>query len=567
MAKRCLWPALVFASSCLAAGCGPAPKTVDGGSESGVVCSREPGLRDCGVSYQAGQRIDLLFVVDDGPGSGATQAKLARGIGAMVERLDQLGSRGDYRIAVTSSSQLNPACPGALANGGELEFESCLDRAEDFADEDFATACQSVCSATSEELGVGPQPWVERDKGVWNIAGEHSAADVLACWLPRGTRGCEFAASFESLARAAVDGGLFDLWGHPVIIVVDDGFDCSAAMGAEDIFDPEGARVFWPDPDAEIPTQALCWTAGVACEEIDGVTVCGPRDYGADGLVLEEDESDAAVLRPVAELFELLREVEAVGWESYLRPLSLFGIGGWAPDGSLRIELEGSSEDLAEFGVAAGCEAWESTGVACGEDADCGAEERCGAAQRCERREAMPPPVRLDALIEALGEGRHVGGARTHSLCAGDLSPALENIAAQLVESAHRPLCATECLLDTQPETLIVDARCEFEEYTEQGRLPVPECAKDELGHYLYDEARQDLVMPSGEAEICFAALGDVSGEATAASFDDVDADCVAHGSNVVFRFARRPGGSRDGRSITGTCVLEENNASVCPVQ
>ncbi|MCA9708390.1 MAG: hypothetical protein KDK70_21250, partial [Myxococcales bacterium] len=292
---------------------------------------------------------DLLLVVDDGPGTAAIQARLVASLDALVEpaRL----RNDDLRVAVTTTTVASPACDSGSEGSGALVAHSCLDRLDDFVGPDGTDArwlCTDACRYTSEELGLdATHPWLD----VRRLPASIEPADALACLVPQGISGCEYAAPLEAL-QAALDresaddavGWLRYPW--PVqVVVATDGVDCSLTPEGAAAFDPAGARALWSDPTADAPTEAVCWSAGVVCEgDPQGYDDCMATDVGLDGAPTET----SPVLVPMST------------YETGPRPdytLSLHVIGGVPVDDPqpAGYSAAGDPQWLLEHGVDPGC--------------------------------------------------------------------------------------------------------------------------------------------------------------------------------------------------------------------
>lgn len=141
--------------------------------------------------------VDMLFVIDDGPGSAEAQTRLVASVPAMLDEAAR--RRVGLRIAATTANAASPFCaPRAWAHHGRPVITSCLDRLDDFIGNDGTDArdtCTSVCSRSTDELPISPQqPWVDLD----TFGDPTEATEVLACLLPQGISGCELAAPLRA---------------------------------------------------------------------------------------------------------------------------------------------------------------------------------------------------------------------------------------------------------------------------------------------------------------------------------------------------------------------------------
>jgi hypothetical protein len=249
---------------------------------------------------------------------------------------------------------------------------------------------------TTTELDPQPalRPWIEWIGGEGNLSGfDMSFVDMIPCYVPQGIRGCGFESPLESMYKALVraqtqgedqygflrDGAML------AVVLVTDEVDCSVPAEQSTIFDTEGARTFWSDPDAAFPTSAVCWNAGVECEGGPGeYDNCVPAYYDGLGNPVAPDD---AVMFPVDRYVSLLQGFQREG-----RPVAVYGLFGSihyadSPD-------PGFQED---FGIGASC---TSDGI------------------------TALPPVRQRELVEAFGDSQNM-----FTICAGDYGLYAEVIA------------------------------------------------------------------------------------------------------------------------------------------
>lgn len=305
-------------------------------------------------------RTDVLLIVDDGPGTAALQARLIASLGALVERARL--RHDDVRVAVTTADVISPICdPGhQTASSGALATSSCLDRLDDFIGPDGTDArwlCTDVCTSTSEQLGLdADHPWIDLLRLPPNV----DPVEALACLVPQGISGCEYAAPLEALHAAferGLGGGPRDwlrLDDLAQVVVVTDGVDCSVTPEGIAAFDPEGERTLWSDPEAAAPTAAVCWNAGVECEgDPDGFEDCFAVDRGIDGVPTDADP----VLVPLA-TYE-----DEQPWLALLYELhAIVGVPVDDP-GAIEYSAAGDPAWLLAHGIDPGCTDDELTAV------------------------------------------------------------------------------------------------------------------------------------------------------------------------------------------------------------
>src|SRR5690606_36463172 len=102
----------------------------------------------------------------------------------------------------------------------------------------------------------------------------------------QGVSGCGFESQLESMylslvrAQNANEASYGFLRSNAIlaIVFVTDEADCSYNKDWSEIFMKEGNRVFWSNPDANSPSSALCWNAGVQAS-------CHPKDHDSSEQV------------------------------------------------------------------------------------------------------------------------------------------------------------------------------------------------------------------------------------------------------------------------------------------
>jgi hypothetical protein len=230
-----------------------------------------------------------------------------------------------------------------------------------------------------------------------------------------GIRGCGFEQPLEAM-RLALDRmndpgddayGFADE-GITAVVLVTDEEDCSHNPAAESIFLPEGSRVFWSLPEAETPSSAVCWNAGVVCSGLTngiyGECVATDRDP-VTGEVVPDSEAPAR-----AALFPTSRYVARLGSE--IRAYGIVGVPEGYPATPLqyRAAPDGTPNDPnyeLNYGIGPGCLSPTNEAV---------------------------PPVRLRAVIEA-----SASMVPLQSICADSYDDALRAIAEDLVAALDDP--------------------------------------------------------------------------------------------------------------------------------
>ena len=557
---RALACASVLAASCLSACPGPSPLT--GGPLAGE-CGGAIQLRTSYAypSYPLRLRADILFVIDNGPTMAEQQARLAAAGQTLIDALDEAGI--DYHLGFTTTDNGNPWCPDTTPEHGQLVLESCRERLPSFAIDDgmggldqSALACTDQCSlgadaleVTPTPLSVGwgeeagelaPRPWLEGYRGGSNLPEGTELAEAFRCFAPQGIDGCDFASPLESLylALSQTQASSDPHWGFArpgaiqALVVLTDSLDCSYAEQWAEIFDAAGSKVFWSDPSAAAPTQAVCWNAGVGCSgEPSAYDSCEPTSHNYAGA--PSDTEGLTVLHPVRRYTTLLegleQEQQQIFGEQELLTTIIAGVEGGGAEWSLSYAEAQDPALQTEYGIGPGCVG--SDGPA-------------------------PPPVRLRALGEAFGP------ESLWSVCAEDYGPALADLA-QRIHAQLPATCYRGCVGDGDRSTPKLDPVCTFDRWGPGDARPVRECLRDAAGHYRIDETG-DYLVPEGEDD-CVALLVDPDGSVTSDPNDDLSSAC-AEGTNLEFAFVHRPGLPADTLPIvTVDCESSDCADQDCP--
>ena len=482
-----------------------------------------PGGDDvAGVPLAA--RFDFLFVLDDSAGMAGPQRRLAQAMDAFAARLDALDM--DYTVSVvTTSGGASGACPAPSVSAPAPVTTSCRERLGAFvpgpgAPTDPASACTDVCTLDTLELtpgldgASGDLAALTRRAGALNTEASADPAQVLRCMIPQGNSGCDF------VQPLAATGALLQAWREDLgffpgmdvapagagAILVTDGIDCSAQDPS--IFDPQGARTFWSDPQASAPTPAVCWNAGVSCEGGPGsYDTCAPADLDASGA--PSDPADAA-LAPAADAGARLRDdLVARGREL----LVLGGVPVGYPEAAPAYADASDPTEQDQYGIGPGCT---------GDDT------------------RAQPPVRLMAAADAWSE---LGGATVASICEDDLSSQLVAMVERL--EPQRTVCETWAPADVDPDLPGVQPLCFFEgQRAVDGvseSFPIPRCLEDKDGGWSF---------PSEGDDLCVRMF--VGDQLPAHCTAEVPADLA-----FAFRVERRPGASYGwSDSVVPWCLL-----------
>ena len=477
--------------------------------------------------------VDVLFVVDDTSSMDAEQAKLAAAFGAFLEVLDRPEVRANYRIAFTTTDAGNPTCGGPNPETGALRLDSCRSRPEEFGE---GQACATSCSEAVAEIETlpttvdhgteaRPRPWIASTEGLTNLPEGLTPLQALQCASPQGLDGCGFESPLESMGKALErtltegDPAYGFMRAHAILSVVHvtDGTECSLNPDWEAIFLPDANRLFWEDPEAEAPTAAVCWNAGVACEGTSPYEGCHSVDLDVEGNELSGAEAARAVLHPVDRYVDQLQELETD--KQIITPdqqVLLSIIAGVASDGSVTYADAADPQLQLDFGIGPGCDGADGPSA---------------------------PPVRLLELAEAFQVGDR---PNVFSACDDDYAPALAAIAEGIAEQI-RPACMPACVADEDPETEELDPGCTFVQESPRGdgsfeEIILPECEAGRTVPEGYDTCYVPLV---GDA------LSDF---------------CADIGFNLELEFVHREGKPfPEGTAVKTDCKLSEDKRNDCP--
>ena len=553
VSKETVVKTFVFAAASVVAGmggvvgCGPQVGTADSASGSGAgTGSAGDGSGTVGNSMTAavdesgdtseppGQSamwttnnsdVDILIVVDNSASMGAKQAVLAESMASIIDVLERDEVNASWRLAVTTTDNGNPWCQGTTPEGGKFVASSCRSRLNDFSSaalmiDATQEACLNVCgdafadislqpTPVAGQAGVASRPWVERIDGVSNLPANVSAEDALACMLPMGISGCGFEepleAMYKALTRATTVGepeyGFLRDDAVLVVVFVTDEVDGSFNKAFEEIYLPEGNRVFWSDPTAPSPTSAVAWNAGVECTGSSPYVECHSVELDVDGNPAAGDGSNAVML-PVARYVDLLQGIESIKTTGDVFVSVIAGVGD---DGSVTYADAADPLDQMQFGIGPGC----TSGLG---DAN--------------------PPVRLREDAEAFAVGNQ---QNLFSICVADYSPAFEVIAESVADQVQ-PACLPGCVDDLDPTTPELEPSCVVvqEEPQADGTVietVVPECLAD---GQLPDDATVCHVVLVGDARSDY---------------------CIDEGAPVQFVVHRQPGDPASGGTVVrATC-------------
>jgi hypothetical protein len=514
---------------------------------------------DGGLPLANLREVDVLFVIDNSASMAPAQARLAKAIDVLVDALELADA--DYRIGITTTDNGNPWCTSP-ATAGQLLASSCTTRLDDFVLDGGvidaqSLGCTELCTLTPAELEIqpsttdvdsnpAPRPWIEDIADTTNLLPGTDVAEALRCLLPQGITGCEFEAPLESMRLALTRStqpedpnyGFHRVDAVLLVVLLSDGADCSHAPDWEEIFSVDGLKTFWSDPDASVPTSALCWNAGVECEgDPAGYDSCEPADKTVDGLL--DASIDDSVLHPLTRYMALLYglQTDAQNFHPNLDVI-VATIGGVDEAGvaTYADAIDPAFQD--SYGIGPGCVGTNPLDPNVPQQA--------------------VPPVRTRALAEFMED-------RLYSICAESYVDTLTSVAAD-VTSQFEPACLYHCLKDVAPATPGLQPDCTLERSASvfDGNQDVPECAR-EGGAYVLDPETGRAQLPSLEDDVCYVLRID-SDLSTSDPLDDMSTQCVALHYNAEMQVVHRPGvPDPAGTTYAPSCQIADFPDVACP--
>lgn len=474
----------------------------------------ETGGSGCITEVTLQRAVDILFVIDNSASMAEEQKALAENFSALVDVLERDGLGLDYRIGVIGSSR------------EPMSATSCLERPRDFIwrgrdgyiIEAFDYACEDVCrvrdfevvrTANGRDTEPRQRPWIQSSAEDTNIPSGVSMVEAFECMGPQGINGSGFESTLESMRDVIVDDveGFIREEALFAVILVTDEEDCSMPdLHRQLLNEPnEVTRPLWTVPEG--PTSAVCWNAGVRCEGGPGIySSCVPenRDFNRQPTTPED-----AVLYPVERYVEALRDLSNVkqrqGGIGTVLVAVIAGVPEGYPDGEPIVFQDSDLQDFNdEYGI----------GPSCGRGTE-GIYSPPGI-----------PPVRLREFAESFATDRR----NLYSICSGDYSVALEDIATEIGRLGSRA-CVPGCVRDDDDSISGLQTSCQVAEELETGRRNVvAPCIVTSQGWSF-----------PNDAETCYRTLTDRDAQ-TSFTHDDLSPQCVTRGANVEIVLERRPG-------------------------
>jgi len=386
-------------------GCNPRPfpdrPPIDPKPDAGSV----PGLPRTSHYVASNRNVDLLFMIDDSSSMRLSQDNLVRNFPALMNTLQNLpGGMPNVHIAVISSDMGagDGSVAGCDTTGGKQGI--------------FQYTPRGTCPSSGLAAGA---TYISDIGGVRNYTG--NLADVFTCIAAIGETGCGFEHQFAAITRAlGADGraappenqGFLRDDAYLAIVMITDEDDCSAAPGVP-LFDTGSntniASQLGP------PSNFRCNEFGHLCSDGTGNVVHPNRN--APNNNVNDAVSYASCMSNDAEGY--LLSVRATA--NRIKALK-------ADDGQVMVAAITGAPSPYVVG-------WKAPSTA---DASCGAsscpwpviKHACTGADGS----FADPAVRINELVRAFG-----ANGTTLSICDDNFSPALSNIASEIVEYVNAP--------------------------------------------------------------------------------------------------------------------------------
>ncbi len=458
----------------------------DGDDERLDVGEGSPPIAGCDGDSQC-KLIDVLFVIDNSATMAEEQRTLANNMPLLVERLrgivDEEGAqvKTDVHVMLTTTDLGHPLCTDFQVSSpaqGSPVFESCGTRLSDFGND--AEVCTERCP---EELVPGGDPYLQFDRLGSNVP-FNDITGAIGCIAPQGTQGCGYEAPLEAMLQALRPDACWndpqaegcsedERWGwvsrgflRPgstlAIALLTDEADCSvAAPAGSAFFTQEDNTRYWakdPRDGLEHPSSAICWNAGVECDEPNANGNLGecraipnpdalhpPARYKDFLRYLREERSHDVVMLGVLGVPAVTEHSDSPPYEPVQGGAEALRYRAWregeydgtAQGGDILPKDHAEGIDAAlktwEFGVGPGCtvvrepdSTGEGTGTGDGTDSG-GREVDPG------RESQAIPPVRILDVCRSLDGEDDLGRSRirccVESICDDDFSNAMRCLA------------------------------------------------------------------------------------------------------------------------------------------
>ena len=253
--------------------------------------------------------IDLLFVIDNSQTMGDEQINLAANLPRLVDKLQSLKDmdgnpiKPNVNIMVTTTDMGHPLCtahekPDYDPQQGAPVYTGCNSRIERFtglAIEEPIMVPEACTASCPVDIAPGG-PFIHFEADKTNVPNDDVAA-ALSCIGPQGIDGCGYEAPLESMLQALNPDAC---WNNPDqehcandpewsgvkagflrddavlgVVIISDEADCSVVPPSGFSYFTDDEQYWNVNPEVLIPqaTSAICWKAGVECEDTndDGI--------------------------------------------------------------------------------------------------------------------------------------------------------------------------------------------------------------------------------------------------------------------------------------------------------
>lgn len=391
------------------------------------------------IPVKINRNIDILWVVDNSNSMEGEQAALVANFPAFIDVLESIeGGLPNVHMGVVSTNGRSvngvSQCVGGGGNlrppAGKSAFIS------DILQEGAPTRTTS-----------------------WEGDGYGSLSAAFSAYAGIGVGGCGFEQHFQSVIDAiapATNPGFIRDDAYLAVIFLTDEDDCSAEIGNDGLFAPETGT------SGPLGTRSSfrCWEHGVKCsgDAPGNERIAGIRQ----GCELDEASPYTMKLATVVNALETAKRknqliVASIQGDTDLDNVSVINTpAAWAGNGTQQDPGETSPVTLAPSCLQPGA----------------------GDVFSSESGEGLiaRPAVRLKALLD-----NYPTRSTSQSICAGDLTPALTQIANLLKEVVGNP-CILGDLKDADPNTAGLQADCQVSIVTNDGEPDqteeiLPECS------------------------------------------------------------------------------------------
>jgi hypothetical protein len=223
--------------------------------------------------------LDLLFVVDNGPGTGTAQEKLVAQVPALLQALQaQVGPSLDLHVGVVSTDLGAP--------GDSLGDLNCTASGDGGL---LQTSPRLGCTASPV---TGTEPYLVLSPGAQNFSG--TLSDALTCILPLGQSGCGFKQTLSSMAKAlgaytnvapAANGRFLRDGFFLAIVILTTEDDCSAQPGDTQLYSLNGGAQSLSNPLGPLTTYRCNRYGHLCTDPATGQTgVMPPLEPPADAV-------------------------------------------------------------------------------------------------------------------------------------------------------------------------------------------------------------------------------------------------------------------------------------------